>query len=77
MHGSQSKNVMILSAYLIDVWIFFILQSGITSLNEACCYGNSETVNLLLKAGAKIDILDEVHDNHVLCSCRSIIINFC
>ena len=46
--------------------IFFILQSGETSLNMACFKARSETVSLLLKAGAKTDILDMVHDNHVL-----------
>ena len=45
---------------------FFTLQRGITSLNEACLLGKSGTVNLLLKAGAKTDILDMVHDNRVL-----------
>ena len=39
---------------------FCILQDGETALNEACYKGESETVSLLLKAGAKTDIQDTV-----------------
>ena len=39
---------------------FCILQKGETALNLACFNGESETVSLLLKAGAKTDIQEEV-----------------
>ena len=39
---------------------FYILQAGETALLWACFYGMSETVGLLLKAGAKTDIQEEV-----------------
>ena len=39
---------------------FCILQRGETSLNLACYWGKSETVSLLLKAGAKTDIQEKV-----------------
>ena len=39
---------------------FCILQRGETPLNLACFEGESETVGLLLKAGAKTDIQEKV-----------------
>ena len=39
---------------------FYILQDGNTALIWACYNGNSECVDLLLKAGAKTDIQEEV-----------------
>ena len=36
------------------------MQDGRTALSEACYKGNSECVDLLLKAGAKTDIQEEV-----------------
>ena len=39
---------------------FCILQRGETALNWACYIGESETVSLLLKTGAKTDIQEEV-----------------
>ena len=39
---------------------FCILQDGSTALKWACYQGNSECVDLLLKAGAKTDIQEEV-----------------
>ena len=38
----------------------FIFQDGETALNLACYKGESETVGLLLKVGAKTDIQEEV-----------------
>ena len=40
--------------------VFCIFQRGETALNLACYEGNSECVDLLLKAGAKTDIQEEV-----------------
>ena len=39
---------------------FCILQTGETALTWACYEGYSEIVNLLLKAGARTDIQEEV-----------------
>jgi ankyrin repeat protein len=39
---------------------FCILQSGKTALNLACYWKESEIINLLLKAGARTDIQEEV-----------------
>ena len=36
------------------------MQNGSTALSKACYQGNSECVDLLLKAGAKTDIQEEV-----------------
>ena len=36
------------------------MQDGSTALRWACYKGNSECVDLLLKAGAKTDIQEEV-----------------
>ena len=40
---------------------FCILQGGETALNLACYEGKSEIVSLLLKAGARTDIQEEVY----------------
>ena len=42
---------------------FCIFQSGVTALNDACYNAKSETVSLLLEAGAKTDIQDTVASN--------------
>ena len=39
---------------------FFILQDGKTALILACFWEKSEIVNLLLKAGARTDIQEQV-----------------
>ena len=51
-----------LDVCFLNMWSneFCILQVGETTLNLACTNGESETVSLLLKAGAKTDIQEEV-----------------
>ena len=45
---------------LCGVMNFCILQDGETALKRACYWGKSECVDLLLNAGAKTDIQEEV-----------------
>ena len=51
-----------LDVCFLNMWSseFCILQKGDTALIWACATGESETVDLLLKAGAKTDIQEEV-----------------
>ena len=51
-----------LDVCFLNMWSneFCILQEGETALFCACNSGESETVSLLLKVGAKTDIQEEV-----------------
>ena len=51
---------------------FCILQIGETALIWACVWGKSETVSLLVKAGAKTDIQEKVADLMILHSFSSL-----
>ena len=52
--------------YYIVSFILYIIQYGDTTLHKACSRGDHNTVDLLIRAGANIDIANNVslwHDN--------------
>ena len=42
------------------IWCMFIIQGGMTAMAVAASRGHKQVVDLLLKAGAKIDIQNKV-----------------
>ena len=62
MISNSLAHTQMLDVCFLNMWSneFCILQRGETALNLACYNGESETVSLLLKAGAKTDIQEEV-----------------
>ena len=40
----------------------FIIQNGLTALAEAAQKGHEQVVDVLLKAGAKLDVQDKVRE---------------
>ena len=55
-------HTQMLDVCFLNMWSneFCILQRGETALILACINGESKTISLLLKAGARIDIQEEV-----------------
>ena len=45
---------------MIDMFIFFYIQSGQTPLLSACVGGLSDVAQLLINKGASIDVTDKV-----------------
>ena len=62
MISNGLAHAQMLDVCFLNMWSneFCILQEGETALICACNSGESETVSLLLKAGAKTDIQEEV-----------------
>ena len=62
MISNGLAHTLTLDVCFLNMWSneFCILQAGETALIWACINRESETVSLLLKAGAKIDIQEEV-----------------
>ena len=62
MISNGLAHTQMLDVCFLNMWSneYCILQRGETALNLACINGEPETVSLLLKAGAKTDIQEEV-----------------
>ena len=47
---------------LLLLWCMFIIQNGTTTLAQAALQGHEQVVEVLLKAGAKLDVEDKVRE---------------